>query len=445
MDSADRMPLPPWESLSEDQQRALKEITDGPRGRIGGPFPALLRSPELLRRVQGVGELLRFGATSLDAATLEFTILVIARRWNQQVEWGIHRDLAAKAGVHDEACDSIGHGYRPVNLPTRLAVAYDTVTELLDTTDLSEPSYRRAVDEFGERGLVELVTVAGYYTTLAMIMNTAHAVPPEGAAALPRGVVRPVPVPMASYREGSGRALVLLHPLGADHRYFDPLLAQLNGLTIWRVDLPGHGASPPPAERYRIEDVSAAVLAQLDKAGIDRAALVGVSLGGLVAQHLAATDPSRFDRVVLADTTAHYPAEVTEQFVRRAAAARAEGMSALADITVSTWFAVPDKADEGALRYVRDSVTATDPEGYALACEALATADLRSVAPKITAPVLALCGAAEPPMFLDAADWFASTLPRARAQRIPGAAHAPALEATDAFAEALKSFLAESE
>jgi pimeloyl-ACP methyl ester carboxylesterase len=437
------MPLPPWDSLTEDQQLALEEITDGPRGMMGGPFPALLRSPELLRRAQRVGELLRFGDTSLDPATLEFTILVIARRWNQQVEWGIHRGLAAEAGVSDEACDAIGHGRPPVNLPPKLAVAYDTVTELLDTTDLSEPSFRRAVDEFGERGLVELVTAAGYYTTLAMVMNTAHAAPPEDVPALPRGVVRPIPVPMASYRDGSGPAVVLLHPLGVDHRYWDPLLPRLSRFTVWRFDLPGHGASPVPAARYRIEDVSAAAAAQLGRAGIDRAALVGVSLGGLVAQHMAATHPGRFGRVVLADTIARYPAEVSTQFVQRAATARAEGMSAFVDMTVSTWFAEPDQAEEGILRYVRDAVTATDPEGYALACEALASADLRSMAPKITAPVLAMCGTEEPPMFQEAADWFAASLPHARARRIPGAAHAPALEATDGFAEAVEGFLAE--
>lgn len=442
MNPADRMPLPPPDSLTGDQQRALQEISSGPRGMMGGPFPALLRSPELLRRVQRVGELLRFGATSLDPATLEFTILVIARRWDQQVEWGIHRGLAAQAGVPDEVCDAIGHGRRPADLPPRLAIVYDTVSELLDTKNLGAPGYHRAVEELGERGLVELVTTAGYYTTLAMIMNTAHTAPPEGVPALPREAARLIRVPMASYRDGSGPSVVLLHPLGADHRYWDPLLPRLPGFTIWRFDLPGHGASPVPAARYRIEDVSAAAVTQLGRAGVDHAALVGVSLGGLVAQHMAAAHPGRFGRVVLADTIARYPAAARRQFAQRAATARAEGMSAFADMTVSTWFAEPAKAGEDILRYVRDAVTATDPEGYALACEALAAADLRPVAPNITDPVLALYGSEEPPMFAAAADWFASTLRRARAQRIPGAAHAPALEATDGFAEAVKDFLA---
>ncbi|WP_433574804.1 hypothetical protein [Nocardia brasiliensis] len=138
-----------------------------------------------MRRVQQVGEILRFGGVGLDSAIREFAILVVARHWNQAVEWGIHRRIAIEVGVPEEVCAAIGSRRRPGLLPKGFAGAFDVITELLHTTDLGDATFDRAIDELGEQGLVELATLVGYYSTLAMVMNIAHTPPPEGAPPLP--------------------------------------------------------------------------------------------------------------------------------------------------------------------------------------------------------------------------------------------------------------------
>lgn len=178
----DRMPPIPAERLTDAQRAAFDELTSGPRGKLAGPFVPLLRSPELMRRVQKVGEYLRF-ESALPDRVKEFAILVVARFWSQGYEWSFHLPLALKAGVTRATAEALANGRRPAALTLEEAVAYDFLGELNADKVVSDQAYARAVEVFGETGVVDLVGFNGYYALLAMAMNTART--PAEAAEIP--------------------------------------------------------------------------------------------------------------------------------------------------------------------------------------------------------------------------------------------------------------------
>jgi 4-carboxymuconolactone decarboxylase len=173
------MPMPPSDDLSPAQREVADEIRQGPRGEITGPFVALLRSPELLRKVAAVGTHLRFTELAISPAVRELTVLAVARFWEQAFEWTHHMPLAIAAGVPEAACADLLAGERPRGLPDELGIAMRIVVELQTRRGLSDDTYRLAVGAFGEAGVVEITTTAGYYTTLAMVMNVAAAPSPS--------------------------------------------------------------------------------------------------------------------------------------------------------------------------------------------------------------------------------------------------------------------------
>src|SRR5689334_3390511 len=185
------------------------------------------------------------------------------------------------------------------------------------------------------------------------------------------------------HRDGSGPPLVLLHCLGVDHRFWD-FAAELGGdFTLLRYDLPGHGASAVPAAPYGIAELSAQLAGVLAAHGIARAHVAGISLGGLIAQHFAATRPERVDRLILIDTTPRYTDELRAMWDARAATARAVGVAPMIPALLAIWFSADAvERNEAGMRYVRDTLARCPGEGYALACEALKAADLRGLVPK---------------------------------------------------------------
>ncbi|SFL49824.1 carboxymuconolactone decarboxylase family protein [Geodermatophilus ruber] len=175
----DRLPLPPEEERSAAQRAAVAEISAGPRGGVIGPFAPLLRSPELMTRVQKVGEHLRF-AGGLSRRLFEMAVLVVSRHWDQQFEWGHHHPLALAAGLDPAIADAIAENRRPARMDAGAAAVWDLLDELHRTRGVSDGTFDRALAELGDAGLVELVVTAGYYTTLAMVMNVARTPVPEG-------------------------------------------------------------------------------------------------------------------------------------------------------------------------------------------------------------------------------------------------------------------------
>ena len=177
----DRMPPLPPESLTAAQREAAAELSRGPRGGVFGPFVPLLRSPDLLTPLQKTGEYLRY-RSALSPRLSEFAILVVARRWRQQVEWQIHAPIAEKAGLPRAHIDALAEHRRPEGMQADEATLYDFLTELQQSHSVSDTTYGRAVEHFGERGVVDLCGLCGYYTTLAMVMNAAQTALPDGVA-----------------------------------------------------------------------------------------------------------------------------------------------------------------------------------------------------------------------------------------------------------------------
>ncbi len=183
----DRLPLPPDEQLTAEQRAAVAEISAGPRGGVIGPFAPLLRSPQLMTRLQKVGEHLRF-SSPLDRRLFELTILYVSRWWDQDFEWSYHHPLALEAGLDPAIADAIGEGRRPEGMDPAAAAVWDLLDELHRTRQVSDATYARALAELGDAGVVEVVGTAGYYTTLAMVMNVART-PVPGGSTLPENRV----------------------------------------------------------------------------------------------------------------------------------------------------------------------------------------------------------------------------------------------------------------
>ena len=178
----DRMPPIPAAQLSPEQQAAAAELSASARGSVFGPFVPLIRSPELLNRLQRLGQYLRY-ESALEPRLSEMGILVIARFWSQQYEWHIHHPIALKAGLHAAKADAIAEGRRPDAMGEDEAALYDVLDEILRTQTVSDPTWARAVAAFKERGVIDLLGLAGYYSTLAMVMNAARTPLPPGVAA----------------------------------------------------------------------------------------------------------------------------------------------------------------------------------------------------------------------------------------------------------------------
>jgi 4-carboxymuconolactone decarboxylase len=178
--------LPPLEpaAMNEAQCAAAAALAAGPRGGVKGPFIALLRSPELMQRLGEVGEYLRF-RSALEKRIGELLMLIVSREWTQQFEWAVHVPLALDAGVKRETIDSLAAGRRPAAMAPDEAIAYDFSLELLRRKGVSDSTYAAALAQFGERGLVDLLGVLGYFSAVSMVLNVAHTPPPEGARVAP--------------------------------------------------------------------------------------------------------------------------------------------------------------------------------------------------------------------------------------------------------------------
>jgi 4-carboxymuconolactone decarboxylase len=172
----ERMPPLPAAKMTDAQRKAAEEMIAGPRKGVKGPFVPLLRSPELMDRLQKVGEYLRF-QSSLDQRISELVMLVVSREWTQQFEWFVHVPLGRKAGISEDTIAALADGRRPSGMSEDEQVAHDFCEELLRNKGVSQTTYRRAVDRFGENGVIDMLGVAGYFTTVSMIMNVAHSPP----------------------------------------------------------------------------------------------------------------------------------------------------------------------------------------------------------------------------------------------------------------------------
>ncbi len=183
-----RMPPIPRERMTEAQAVAADELIAGPRKGVKGPFIPLLRSPELMSRLQKVGQFLRF-KSSLPARLSEFATLVVAQHWNQQFEWFTHVPLALAAGTARETIETLRLGQQPAAMSAEEAVVFDFVTQLARDKGVDDARYRDCVAALGEPGVLELCGLVGYFTLISMVLNVART-PPD-----PVDGVVPLPAP----------------------------------------------------------------------------------------------------------------------------------------------------------------------------------------------------------------------------------------------------------
>lgn len=168
------------DQYTPEQRSVAAEIAAGPRGEVRGPFIALIHHPELARRLQALGEQLRW-KSSLPAHLVELAVLVTARRWSCQHEWFMHDALARKAGLDPAVIDAIREGHDSAmgqDEAMVLAFCRDAHT----TGRVGDETFAKVRERFGLQGALDLLALCGYYTLMAMVLNTAGLPLPGNAA-----------------------------------------------------------------------------------------------------------------------------------------------------------------------------------------------------------------------------------------------------------------------
>jgi 4-carboxymuconolactone decarboxylase len=175
----DRMPPIPADKLTDAQKKAIEEFKAARSADLSGPFVPLLRSPEVMSRARAMGDYLRF-KSSLPPRLSEFVILLTARRWTQQYEWNAHQPLALQSGLRAEIVKAIADGRRPDAMAEDEDAVYTLWDEVQRNQSVSDATYARAVGKVGEQGVIDVLGITGYYTMLAMVMNTTRTPLPDG-------------------------------------------------------------------------------------------------------------------------------------------------------------------------------------------------------------------------------------------------------------------------
>jgi 4-carboxymuconolactone decarboxylase len=185
----DRLPPIPADRLTAAQKQAIAEFKAARGVDISGPFVPLLRSPEVMNRARAMGDYLRF-KSSLPPRLSEFVILLTARRWTQQYEWNAHQPLALQGGLRRDIAAAIADSRRPDGMAEDEEAVYALWDEVQRNQSVSNETYAKAVAKVGEQGVIDVLGITGYYTMLAMVMNTARTPLGEGVkpalAPLPR-------------------------------------------------------------------------------------------------------------------------------------------------------------------------------------------------------------------------------------------------------------------
>jgi 4-carboxymuconolactone decarboxylase len=157
------------DDLLPDQRRVFDAIASSPRGNVPAPFHVLLHSAEVADHAQRLGALLRY-RTGLPARLSEIAILVTAKHWNAEFEWYVHEREARAAGVAEETIAAIASGQRPA-LQGDAALVHDFAATFYESNDVGDELFRKAIERFGERTVVELTAILGYYSMLAIVLR----------------------------------------------------------------------------------------------------------------------------------------------------------------------------------------------------------------------------------------------------------------------------------
>jgi 3-oxoadipate enol-lactonase len=244
--------------------------------------------------------------------------------------------------------------------------------------------------------------------------------------------------------QGHGPWLILSHSLATDLSLWDGQMPVLTPhFRVLRFDTRGHGGSSAPDGPYDFGMLTADVLGLMDALGIDRAHFCGISMGGMIAQHVALAAPGRIDKLVLVSTTSGFPSTTKAIWADRIQAVRAGGMAAQVAPTLERWFTAPYcAAHPEELDRIGRLVRATPPAGYIGSGQAIATLDITERLSALRCPTLVIVGADDvgtPPVM---GRRIAERIPGTRFESIPSSSHLCNIQQADAFSRILREFLA---
>lgn len=263
---------------------------------------------------------------------------------------------------------------------------------------------------------------------------------------MPALTFQAIPDGVAHYRDrgpANAPALVFANSLGTDLRVWEPVADHFAGrFRVLQMDKRGHGLSTGPAGAATIEALADDLAAVMDARGVANALVLGVSVGGMIAQALAARRPTLVKAMVLSNTG--HKIGAPDAWDARIEAVRQGGLEAIADAVMERWFAESFASrDPAALAGWRAMLCRTTADGYNAVCGAIRDADLTETVRGLAQPALCLAGAqdgAAPPDLVRA---LADLMADARYVEIAGVGHLPSVEAPDKVIEAVETFIAE--
>ncbi|MGA7917412.1 MAG: hypothetical protein WCA00_19415 [Candidatus Acidiferrales bacterium] len=159
-----------YAEMTPEQRAMTDDVLRGERGSMNGPYNVLLRSPEMGDLAQKYGAYLRFHS-SVPKKLNEFAILITARHWNSQYEWYAHHKYGLRAGLNPEVIAALAAGKRPSPMAPEEEIVYNFCIELLDAKRVSDATFEAAKEKLGERAVVDLIGVVGYYQLVSMLLN----------------------------------------------------------------------------------------------------------------------------------------------------------------------------------------------------------------------------------------------------------------------------------
>ncbi len=182
-----RFAAPAPDKLTAEQKAWADAISAPPRNAkyANPPYRAYIQSPELAKRLSNLSDYLRWN-TSLSPRLSEMAILITARQWTAQYEWFAHYPLAIKGGLDPKVADALSLGKRPDGMKPDETALYDLATQLYRDKKVSNAAYKAAFDAFGERGIMDIIGIIGYYDLVSMTLITMEAQSPNDS-------VKPLP------------------------------------------------------------------------------------------------------------------------------------------------------------------------------------------------------------------------------------------------------------
>jgi 4-carboxymuconolactone decarboxylase len=171
-----------YQTMTAPQKKMFENLISGERRGAAGPFNVLLRSPEMGDLAQQFGASMRFHS-SMPRKLNELAIIITARHWTSHYEWYAHRRAARDAGLNEAIITAIATGKRPTGMDADEETVYNFCNELLTTKQVSDKTFEATKAKFGERGVVDLIGVTGYYQLVSMLLNTDKYPLPDGVAA----------------------------------------------------------------------------------------------------------------------------------------------------------------------------------------------------------------------------------------------------------------------